>query len=256
MKRLGFIGTGAITAFFIEGLVGSGHRNRVLVSPRSESVSRELAARFDTVTRAQSNVEVAEESDIVFLAMRPAQVEDALQDVRFGPDQIVCSFVTGLPLPELARIAPSSTVCRVLPLPAIAVCKGPIAHFPAVPEIERLIAAMGDVIIPKSEAELIAMGGASGSMSTFFDLQASLASWLVGKGVSDEAANLYIRSMFSGLAETALVSPASFGALADEHQTKGGLNERTRQYLRDHGWFDKVGEALDSIRQFSRSELK
>ena len=42
MKMLGFIGTGAITAAFIEGLVASGRRNPILVSPRSERLSEAL----------------------------------------------------------------------------------------------------------------------------------------------------------------------------------------------------------------------
>ncbi|MBO3759282.1 NAD(P)-binding domain-containing protein [Ciceribacter sp. L1K22] len=256
MRRLGFIGTGAISTYFIEGLLAAGHRNPILVSPRSEDLSLSLADRFETVTRARSNAEVSEESDIVFLGVRPAQVEEALQDVRFRPGQIVCSFITGLRLPELGGIAPSSTVCRVLPLPAIATRKGPVVHFPAVPDIERLIAPLGDVVIPHSEDELVAMGSASGFMSTYFEMQESLVTWLGGKGVSEEAANLYVRSMLSGLAETGLVSTEPLLGLADEHETKGGLNERTRRHLRENGWFDQIAKALDSVRQFSRSELQ
>ncbi|MCL6706376.1 NAD(P)-binding domain-containing protein [Pseudomonas sp. R2.Fl] len=256
MKRLGFIGTGAITRFFIEGLIASSRKNPIVVSPRSERTSKELAARFGTVRRASSNAEVAQDSDIVFLAMRPAQVEEALQGVEFLPDQILCSFVTGLFMPDLARIAPTSTVCRVLPLPAVAVRKGPIIHYPPVPEILHLIEGLGDVVLPESETELVALGGVSGFMSTFLELQAVLVDWLKGRGVSEEAAGLYTRSIFSGLSETALRSPAPLKELADDHETRGGLNERTRKYLLEHGWFDAVADALNSVQQVSRTDLK
>lgn len=256
MKRLGFIGTGAITAFFIEGLIASGRKNPIIVSPRSEKTSEELAARFETVRRASSNAEVARDSDIIFLAMRPAQVEEALQGVEFRPDQIVCSFVTGLLVPDLERIAPASTVCRVLPLPAIAIRKGPIIHYPQVPEIMQLIEGLGDIVLPASEAELVTLGGVSGFMSTFLELQAALTDWLTERDVSEEAARLYTRSIFSGLSETALHSPTPLRELADGHETRGGLNERTRKYLLEHGWFDAVADALNAVQQFSRTDLK
>ncbi len=256
MKTLGFIGTGAIAAAFVEGLVAGGRRNPILVSPRSERLSKALAARFETVRRAISNAEVARDSDIVFLAIRPAQVEEALHGIEFRPGQIVCSFVTGLSVPELEAIAPTATVCRVLPLPAIAMRKGPVIHYPHVPEILDLIDGMGDVVLPASEAELVAMGGVSGFMSSFLDLQAALAGWLEGRGVAPEAANLYTRSIFSGLSETALRSPKTLAELAGEHETKGGLNERTRNHLAGRNWFAEPGLALDAVQQLSRTQLR
>ncbi len=255
MKRLGFIGTGAISTFFIEGLIKSGQSNPILVSPRSERISVELASRFETVSRATSNAEVAAESDIVFLAMRPAQVEEALQGVKFRPEQIVCSFVTGLSLPELGGLAPASTVCRILPLPAIAICKGPVIHYPVVAEVKQLIEGLGDLVLPTSEAELVALGGVSGVMSTFFELQGGLAGWLRSRGVGTELADIYVRSIFSGLAETALRSPETFQALADDHETKGGLNERTRKFLGAEGWFEAIGAAMSSVQTLSRTDL-
>jgi len=255
MIKLGFIGTGTIAAAFIEGLVSSGRRNPILVSPRSQHVARALAARFDTVSLGGSNVAVAEGSDIIFLAMRPAQVEVALRGVVFRPGQIVCSFVTGLSVAELATIAPTASVCRVLPLPAIALGKGPVIHFPRVPEIVSLLSGLGELVMPRHESELVAMGGVSGVMSTVLNLQAALVRWMEGRGVEAASADLYARALFSGLAETALRTPKPLDVLADEHQTKGGLNERTRRCLSESGWFHHVGDALDTVQNISRKEL-
>ncbi|MCO5159239.1 MAG: NAD(P)-binding domain-containing protein [Aquamicrobium sp.] len=255
MKTLGFIGTGTITGAFIEGLVASGRRNPVLVSPRSAQRAEALAARFETVSRAASNAEVARDSDIVFLAMRPAQVEEALTGIDFRPGQIVCSFVTGLTVPEISAYAPGAVVCRVLPLPAVAMCKGPIIHYPRVDAVADLLHGMGQVIVPQTERELVAMGGVSGFMSTFFALQAGLVTWLEGRGVAGEAAETYVRAIFSGLAETALRSPEPLPDLVREHETKGGLNERTRKHLVSRGWVEETFAALDSVQQFSRTDL-
>lgn len=255
MKTLGFIGTGAITAAFIEGLVASGRRNPVIVSPRSQRRSEELASRHETVSRAASNGEVARDSDIVFLAMRPAQVEEALKHVTFRRDQIVCSFVTGLSVADIAGIAPAAVACRVLPLPAVAICKGPVIHFPRVDAVVELLTGMGQVIVPGAEHELVAMGGVSGFMSTFFELQTGLKHWLEGRDVTPEAADTYVRSIFAGLSETALRSSRPLSELAEEHETRGGLNERTRKLLLSRDWFRHATSALDSIQVLSRTQL-
>jgi pyrroline-5-carboxylate reductase len=85
--RLGFIGAGAISADFVEGLVTRGATNPILVSPRSERIGADLAARFPTVRRAAANAEVVDGSDILFLAVRPSQVETALVEITPRPDR-------------------------------------------------------------------------------------------------------------------------------------------------------------------------
>ena len=255
MKKLGFIGTGTISAAFIEGLVASGKNNPILVSPRSREISSELSEKFAQVRRAGSNTEVAEASDIIFLGMRPPQVEEALDGIAFRKEQIVCSFVAGLTTDELRKIVPNAQICRVLPLPAIASGKGPVAHFPAVPEILEILAGMGEVVLPRAETELTAMGAISGVMSTFMQLGDTLKSWLVDSNVETATADIYVRALFVGLADTALHSPLSLLELADDHQTKGGLNERTRQHLLESGWFSEVTNAIEGVQKVRREDL-
>ena len=256
MRTLGFVGAGTIASAFIAGLRAAGKQNPVVVSPRSESTSMRLAADVPGVRRAASNAEVVAGSDIVFLAMRPAQVEEALDGIGVRGDRTVCSFVTGLPLRELTSMFPASTVCRVLPLPAIAFGKGPVILFPRVEQVFGLLQGMGSIVLPRDEGELVTMGGVSGAMSTFFEIEATLSRWLVARGVEGAAADLYVRAIFSGLAETALRSPADLAALALEHQTKGGLNQRTRDALLEAGWFGRMVEAIEGVGRLGRQGLE
>jgi pyrroline-5-carboxylate reductase len=54
--------------------------------------------------------------------------------------------------------------------------------------------------------------------------------------------------MFAGLADAGLeVSERSFEDLARAHATPGGLNEQVLRDLTDHGVFDTLTEALDSV---------
>ena len=137
--KLGFIGTGTITEAFVLGLQHKHAPHEILLSPRSETVSTALAARFANVTRLASNAEIAARSDIVFLAMRPAQLEEALDGISFRAGEIVVNFVAGLSMAELQVLAPASRVCRVLPLPMIARGAGPVVCYPALPAVLKLV---------------------------------------------------------------------------------------------------------------------
>ena len=255
--KLGFIGTGTITEAFVLGLQHKQAPHEILLSPRSETVSTALAARFANVTRLASNAEIVARSDVVFLAMRPAQLEDALDGISFRAGQIVVNFVAGLSMAELQALAPASKVCRVLPLPMIARGAGPVVCFPALAEITALLAGMGDLVIASSEAEIKTIVSASAFMSSYFELQQTLVGSLAARGVPLDAASLYVRSLLSGLAGTAMLEPLEAQpSLALLHQTKGGLNERVRRHLIAAGWYDEPLRAFAGLDNLARKSLE
>jgi pyrroline-5-carboxylate reductase len=240
---IGFIGTGTISAAVIEGLQSLPDAPDIVVSPRSESLSRALAARFPKVRRAQSNAEVAR-AEIVFLGMRPMHLDDAMAGIAFHSGQIVASMVAGLGLDDIRRRWPAATACRFIPLPGIARGIGPMATYPALPEIVALFGSLGDLFVVDDERKLH-FGGLNAFMSSYFELQRALIEAGNAAGLSPGEARGYVVSLLGMLADTARRTPeAQFGALADAHQTKGGLNERVRTKLLDAGWFDTPAAVL------------
>jgi pyrroline-5-carboxylate reductase len=252
--RIGFIGTGTISAAVIEGLQSLPDAPDVVVSPRSEQVSLALAARFKKVTRAASNAEVAT-ADIVFLGMRPMHLDDAMAGIDFKAGQIVASMVAGFALADIRARWPKATVCRFIPLPGIARGKGPMATYPAVPEIVSLMAPLGDLFVAPDEAR-IHFGGLNSFMSSYFELQRALIDAGIAAGVNPTDARGFVVSLLGMLADTAAHTPdANFGALVEEHQTKGGLNERVRAALLAQGWFDQPAAALRETTTMSYKKL-
>jgi pyrroline-5-carboxylate reductase len=250
MLRLGFIGAGTLSQAVIAGLQAThADRSSILVSPRSEATSQTLASAYANVTRATSNRAVIEGSDVVFLAMRPQQLDEALEGLTFRPDQIIVSFLAGTPLASVvAKVAPARRVCRVNPIPPIKYRKGPVVMFPADDVVEGLFSGLGDLIVADKESDLAAISHASALMSSHYELQNTVTEWLLTRGLTRPAAISYVRSMFDGLAEVALAADRDGEPLVPEHhETSGGFNERGRRYLREAGWFDQVVQALDVI---------
>lgn len=251
MQRIGIIGVGTLAEAVVVGLRAR-HVGRVsfLLSPRSKANAAALAARFpDDVAIAPDNAAVAAGADLVILAVRPSQLAEALRGVTFRAEQVVVSFLAGVALGRVAEaVAPAVRICRVNPLPSIRLERGPNVMFPADPLVEDLFRGLGDLIVADREADLSAIGIASGLISTHYEFQNAIVAWLKSRGLGDEFATLYVRSMFDGLAAVALETVASGEPLDPEHhETKGGLNERGRAYFQEIGWFDATTRALDVI---------
>jgi len=252
--RIGFIGTGTISAAVIEGLQSLPDAPEVVVSPRSEATSLALAAKFKRVSRAQSNTEVAT-ADIVFLGMRPMHLDEAMAGIDFKTGQIVASMVAGFSLADIKARWPKAMVCRFIPLPGIARGKGPMATYPAVPEIIKLLSPLGDLFAVSDESKLH-FGGLNSFMSSYYELQRALIDVGTDAGLSDSDARGFVVSLLGMLADTAQRTPdAAFGKLVEEHQTKGGLNERVRTTLLEQGWFDAPHAALKATTGLSYKKL-
>jgi pyrroline-5-carboxylate reductase len=252
--RIGFIGTGTISAAVVSGLQSLPDAPEVIVSPRSEAVSEALAARYPKVHRAGSNAEVAT-ADIVFLGMRPMHLEEAMAGIDFKAGQIVASMVAGFSLADVQARWPEATVCRFIPLPGIAHGKGPMATYPEVPEIVRLFTPLGDLFVAPDETR-IHFGGLNSFMSSYFELQRALIDVGTRAGISEPDARRFVVSMLGMLADTAQRTPANaFDQLVEEHQTRGGLNERVRAALVEQGWFDAPRAALNSTTSLSYKKL-
>ncbi|TXH32418.1 MAG: hypothetical protein E6Q98_25105 [Rhodospirillaceae bacterium] len=263
MQRLGFLGIGVLAEAVIRGLQQAesqharGGRYQFHLSPRSEDRSRKLADAYVNVHREDSNEAVVVASDVVFLAIRPQQI-DLLAGLPFRREQTIVTFLAGTPLARIRDLLPADTrLARVIPLPGIRYRRGPIVMTPAEPVVEDLFGQLGDLIVVDKESDLAATGVVSGLMSSHFQLQNTAAAWLEKSGLPPHQAALYVRSMFAGLGEIGLAA-AHAGEEIDprDYETPGGLNECGRAFFKDRHWFDQSTAALDAIDAHSRKLSK
>ena len=247
--RLGFIGCGTITAAIITGLDAAGHGEAIAVSPRNAQVAAGLARRFANVTVAVSNQAVLDACDVAILAVRPQILAQVLEELRFRADHQVISLVAATSLASLrAGTAPASAVTRAVPMPMVARRQGPTAIHAATPAAKRLFDALGSTIELSDETCFDAFTAETALMATYFRFLETAVKWLSEQGVPLEQADRYVRQLFWGLAGTALASAQrSLGELADEHQTRGGLNEQVRAHMEGKGMFIELAKALDAV---------
>lgn len=255
MTTIGFVGVGTISEAMVRAMATQGQdADRILLSPRSEDRSARLASEFPRCVRMGSNQEVIDGSDIVVLGMRPQQFDEAMTGLTFREDQIVASLIAGTPPSGIAPLcAPASRVCQLIPLPAIALRRGPLVISPPIPEVVDALNGLGEIITLEDESLIRTLSCASAFMSTYYEMQNALIDWVAAQGIDAPTASRYIRAELDGLAAVGLAtSDADRPDLPAEHQTKGGLNERVRQQLLEAGWFDELTGAIDAIYRAAR----
>ena len=241
--RLGFIGTGNITAAMVEGLGGG-----VVVSPRGAEVAARLAARFPDVTVAETNQAVVDHCDMVVLAIRPQVAEAVVRDLRFRAGQKVLSLVAATPVEVIREwVGLDLPVVRAVPLPFVADrrCVTPI--MPPDAEVAALFDRLGQAVQCRTQDEFDLLAVGSALMGSYFGILETAQDWLVGEGLPPDAARSYLTMLFANLGRVAEGSPLGFAALRGEYSTRGGLNEQVFRVFGEAGGAEALRVALGTV---------
>ncbi|MFN3992616.1 MAG: pyrroline-5-carboxylate reductase [Tabrizicola flagellatus] len=241
--RLGFIGTGNITAAIVEGLGGG-----VVLSPRGAAMAADLAARFPDVTVAESNQAVVDQCDMVVLAIRPQVAEEVVRSLRFRAGQKLLSLVAATPVEVIRGWAGLDLpVIRAIPLPFVADrrCVTPI--LPPDAEVAALFDRLGQAVECQSQMEFDLLAVGSALMGSYFGLLEAAEGWLVERGLPEAAARDYMAGLFANLGRVAEGSGKPFGALREEYSTRGGLNEQVFRVFGEAGGVKALRLALDQV---------
>lgn len=239
--RVGFVGTGAITAAMVTGLGAESYE--ICVSPRNATIARDLAARFGNVTVASSNQDVLDRTDTIVVAVRPVVAAEILTSLRFRPDHRVISVVSGLSLSRIAAIvAPARTIVRAVPLPSVANRMGPTVIHPSDGVTADLFNAMGTTFVAVSEDAFETFCAVTATIAPFFAFVDTIAVWITQHGISEAQARDYTVRMMRGL-----VDKQDFQSAVAEHATPGGINEQLLQHLLARRTFDALTDGLDAV---------
>ena len=247
--RIGFIGTGNITAAMVNGFCTADPApTHILLSPRTAKISAELAARYDTVSVAADNQAVVDGSDWVVLAVLPQTCREVIGELTFRPEQRIVSVIASLTTPELEKlIAPATRYVRCVPLPPCADHVGPIAMCPKDADAEELFGRIGAVVAVDDAHRFDSLNAISALMGAFFKFQGVSNDWLIGQGVDNESGKRYISAMCNGIARQAFETGEDFGDLINEASTPGGMNEQVVREMVSEGSYDYLPTALDRI---------
>ena len=247
--NLGFIGTGNIVSDVVIGISKSKIRyKKIIISPRNKKKSLYLKKNFKRTIIAKNNQEVINKSDWVFLGVIPKVGEAILPKLQFKNKQIIVSFLSTTNYSKLKKlIRTKSIIIRAIPMPPIRMGRGPVAIFPPNKKVKSFFDKIGTTIEIRNEKLSKNFWAISGTMASFYELLNILSKWLIRKKTNKLDAQKYVTSLYSALADLALLNSSKPLKNLVNEQTPGGLNWQGVNELRKSGYYRLLEKSLKKI---------
>ncbi len=233
IKSLGLIGAGKMGAALIRGLLEAGVLNakQILVSDPAESALEQLKQQTEVKVTSR-NAEVAKQSEIILIAVKPDVMRLVLQEIRpfVSKDQLVISIAAGITLKVIEEsLDQGCRVVRVMPNTPCLVGAAAAAFSlgkNATPEDARLVKALFETVglaVQVQEKHLDAVTGlsASGPAYVFLMIEA-LSDGGVKMGLSRPVATQLAAQTVFGAAKMVLEMKKHPAELKDLVTSPGG----------------------------------
>lgn len=172
MKKIGFIGCGKMAGAIISAIKDN---YNVVGSEINEEFAKSASQRLGIEVYCD-NKKLADESDVVFIAVKPNQAVEVLDGIKdlIPPEKLVVSICAGLTTVKIENILKSAKVVRIMPnTPALVklgmfgICAGSKATDDDVKFIENLLSSIGKCI-DVTEKQMDIVTAISGSGPAFF----------------------------------------------------------------------------------------
>lgn len=253
VQQIGILGVGELTEKVVMGLRRSGYTGRICLSPRNQK--RAEALRDDWGCEVMdSNQRVADGSRVLFLGVRPEDVEQVAKEVSVTSDQTVISLVAGMNLQELDRHFPQAKRVRAMLSYAAQINQSTVVVTPAGEPHESLLRDLGTLVVLDNEQAFELATVAACMNGWFYFFLGELQQWFVEKGLNKEqAAQLVMGNMQDCLASARQQPGSSMEELGNRIATPGtftaaGLDELNGANMREP-WRQACNRVLDNLSQ-------
>lgn len=241
MAKIGVIGTGSMGGMLIRKFVETGAfpTGDVLASNRSSDKVRAVAA-VTGIRIAESNLDLAAASDVIFICVKPLEVKPLLKELRgvLAADKLLVSIASDVTIRDISALC-DARVARVIPSVTSECSKGVslVTFGDNSTEADRhlLLSALGCISRPveTEERHLELLADLTSCAPAFiasiiheFALSATRR-----EGISPEFAELLVMETLAGTAEL-LKNANSFEEVVMRVATKGGITEEGVKVIR------------------------
>ncbi len=221
MDKIGFLGAGKMAQGILAAI---DDRRRVLMAEKVEAVREAVRVKFG-VKVTDDVAAIARECNLVFLAVRPNDVDEVAAAVKplLKREQTLVSIVAGKTLAKLRKaFGPKVKIVRVMPNLALRVGEGMCAITPKNAKVEEILGAAGKTVVLK-EKDFNAVTALSGSGPAYFAyMQKMMAAAGVKLGLKPSVAALLSAQTMYGTAKFLKENPIDLDEFIAGVCTKGG----------------------------------
>lgn len=255
--KVGFIGTGNMAQAIIDGLLKKGtvSKEEVFVSSGHFENAQKFAAETG-VHACKSNQEVASQSDIVLLAVKPKIIEKVLEELReYSQKVLFISIASGKSLIDLepALEDPQASIVRVMPNVNVsvgagvsAICKNEAATEEQLQQATMIFEAIGSVY-PLAESDFSTFIGLAGSSPAFvYMLIDAMGRTGVLNGLSKQTATEIAAKAIMGSCQKFLSSDKNPWELVDQVSSPGGTTVAGVVALEEAGFIPAIIKGINT----------
>lgn len=258
-RNIAFIGAGNMTQSIVGGMVASGYpAASISVSNPSPGKLEKMANELN-VNTSQNNADVAEQADVIVLAVKPQLMADVCADLRNSvsnlSDKLIVTIAAGI---RMARyrdyLGDDIRMIRVMPNTPSLVGKGMsgLVADDRVSEDDRdfiteAFDGVGATLWVADEDELDILGAVAGSgPAYFFQFMASIQKAAVRLGFDSDKARTMVQQTALGAAEMAIASELDLEELRKQVTSKGGSTAKGVEQYQAYD-IDKISaEAIEA----------
>ncbi|OGS43047.1 MAG: pyrroline-5-carboxylate reductase [Elusimicrobia bacterium RIFOXYD2_FULL_34_15] len=260
-KKIGFIGAGNMAEALISGIIKSGVSvKNILVSDINSQRLNYISKKYK-VKKSSGNAETVKSSDIVFLAIKPYQVEEVLKEVGilFNNKKLLVSIAAGITTTKIEKYLRNIPVIRSMPntpallgYGAIAITKGKFAKTSDLRIAEKLLFSCG-VVVTVSEKDMDAVTAVSGSGPAYvFYVAEVMRKTAVKLGLSNVVAKILVDMTLLGASSMLITSEDEPEVLRQRVTSKGGTTEAAFKVLSNKKFGDIFEKAIVTAKNRSK----
>jgi pyrroline-5-carboxylate reductase len=262
--KIGFIGGGNMARAMIAGLLESGHKPACLHVSDPGSTQRKLLHELNSgLNIVDANVEVAEKSDVLTLAVKPQiamAVAGELENLHRPDNQLVISIMAGITLSTLeSAVAPTRSIVRIMPNQPALVGAGMSALVATATTVtahreqaQYVAEATGQAVWIEDESLMDAVTAISGSGPAYFYLLMEIMeNCAVEMGLPKSLAQVLTRQTSFGAGRVAIESKQDLPQIRASVTSKGGTTAAAIEALEQGKIRDIVATALFAARDRS-----
>jgi pyrroline-5-carboxylate reductase len=202
-----------------------------------------------------TNLNDAAQAKILLLAIKPQQIETALQN--FTTHNLVISILAGVKIARLKKLTGSQKIIRAMPNTPAKIQAGITGFFATktISDLEKnqakkVLSATGKIIEFKQEKLLNAVTAISGSgPAYFFAFAENLVNTAKKLGLSKSAATNLVRETFLGAAKLAENSDEDWKILRENVTSKGGATAAALAEFEKLGLTKIITQAIQAAKK-------
>jgi len=263
LKKIGFIGAGQMAKALAAGIAKSKGRDVVfsIADPSDEACQsfEDLISDNSEVDRVKNNQAVADDCEVVFLAVKPQFLVEAIGEIKFPADApLIVSIVAGVQICVLKRLTDVDRIIRVMPNTPCLIGQGACAIAPAAnvgeSEVEWLKGILESIgtVVDVEERLMDSVTGLSGSGPAFvFNFIESLIDGAVLTGMARSTAQELAIQTVIGAAMMVKETGEHTAVLRDRVTSPGGTTIAGLKALEETGFRDSVMSAVQAATERS-----